>query len=636
MKRIKRFILTFIVLFIIFPCLTNAATELSASTQNPIVGDTLYVQLEANYGTQLKIKDLHLYIDFDPTFFEITNIKWVKTTREMGTTREELGKVYIDKTNGNWSSGPVLQLELKVLKAGSTRINIEETDKAYYTNGNQIAQTMAGIVINSVEPNSNTFLAKLYVKGYNMQPAFKKSQLTYNLTVPTNVSEIEIVANKYDPTQTVTGIGVKQLRYGQNKFRVVVTAQNQDSRTYEIMITRTDDRTGDLNLKTLQVIGTDIKAEKDKLIYNTTVSRSVDKVLITAMTNDPMATLTGTGQKELQIGLNTFKILVQSANGLERTYTINVTRSTEELEEQVLSSKLKLLTVNGLVMNVSSEENKPFLYGISNKQNTLNINTVTESKTATVKITGNENLKVGTNKIDITVTQVLEEAIPPTEEDEGKEAVIEETTYTLIVYKNPNNTTEIDSLDKIDNSNNYIYSTVDQNSHLVTKDKIEQLVNGKKHLYYNVVNMYNGLIYQVKLPTDMEIKDYNLKLNKQGTGEITYTTELPANTELTIYLDGKYQDGNSVQVYSYNEGGTYNLITAGLEVEEGYLTFITNGDTNYVITTRDLIKIESNTDKIISLVKSVLIGLAIGIVAILIIPRLTKKKKKQDYQEPLY
>ena len=85
MKRIKRFILTFIALFIIFPYLTNAATELSASTQNPIVGDTLYVQLEANYGTVLNIRDFHVYIDYDSTYFEVVQIKWVKNRREMGT-----------------------------------------------------------------------------------------------------------------------------------------------------------------------------------------------------------------------------------------------------------------------------------------------------------------------------------------------------------------------------------------------------------------------------------------------------------------------------------------------------------------------------------------------------------------------
>ena len=634
MKRIKRFILTFIALFIIFPCLTNAATELSASTQNPIVGDTLYVQLEANYGTQLKISDLHLYIDFDPTYFEVINIKWVKTKKEMGTTREEYGKVYVDKTSGAWSSGPVLQLELKVLKSGSTRINIQETQKAYYTNGTEIAQTMAGIIINSVEPNSNTYLAKLYVKGYNIQPAFKKSQLEYNLTVPTEVSEIEIVASKYDVTQTVTGIGKKQLKYGLNKFKVVVTAQNKDSRTYEITITRTDNRTGDLTLKTLQVSGTDIKVEPNKTEYEATVSRSVEKILISARTNDPMATLTGTGQKELQIGQNKFEILVESANGLEQIYTINITRSTEEIQGPVISSKLKLLTVNGLVLNLA-DDNTLFLYGVSNDIDSLNITPIMESSTATLKITGNENLQVGTNKIDITVTQILEEEIPPTDEDPGVEAVIEETTYTLIVYKNPNNTSEIDSLDKIDGTNNYVYTTIDQKGHIIPKEKIEQLVNNKKNLYYNVVNMYNGLLYQIKLPTDMEIKDYNLKLDKLDNGDLTYSTNLPINTEITIYLED-YEHGSSVQLYSSNEDGTYNLMTAGLEVKDGYITFLTNGDTHYTITTIDLIQVESKFDKMMSIIKSVLIGLAIGVIAILVIPRLTKKKKKQDSQEPLY
>lgn len=634
MKRIKRFILTFIALFILFPCITNAATELSASTQNPIVGNTLYVQLEANYGTALNIKDFHVYIDYDQTFFEVIQIKWVKNRREIGTNSLEPGKIHVDKTNGNWTSGPILQVELKVLKPGSTRINIVEKEKATYTNGTNVAQTMAGIVINSVEPNTNTTLSKLYVKNYNIQPAFKPSQLFYNLKVPSDVSEIEIVANKADSTQTITGIGKKQLRYGDNKFRIVVTAQNKQTKTYELMVNRADNRTGDLSLKTLQVSGTTIKAEKDKTVYEATVSRSVDSILISARTNDPMATLTGTGQKELQIGLNTFEIMVESANGLEQTYTIKVTRSTEEIQGPVISSKLKLLKVNGLVLNVS-EENKLFLYGISNKINQLQIETVTESDTATVEITGNKDLKPGTNQINIKVVQVLEEGKPATEETPEVPPVTEETIYTLIVYKNPNNTLEIDTLEKIAGANNYVFSTIEQNSHIISKDKIELLINNKKNLYYNVVNMYNGLLYQVKLPTEMEIKDYNLKLTKVNSGDIVYSTNLPTNTELTIYLEQKFPNDSSVQVYSYNEGGTYNLITAGLEVKDGYINFETNGDTHYVITTRDLIQITNESDKIISIIKIALIGGSIGLLAILIIPKLTKKKNKQN-NEPLY
>lgn len=635
MKRIKRFILTFIALFILFPCLTNAATELSASTQNPIVGNTLYVQLEANYGTELKISDFHVYIEYDTSYFELVQVKWVKTRSEMGTDRLEPGKVYIDKTGGNWSSGPVIQIELKVIKAGSTRINIVETGKAKYTNGHDIAQTMAGIVINSVNPSTNTALSKLYVKGYNMQPAFKQSQLEYNLIVPTDVEEVEIVANKSDNNQTITGTGKKQLRYGANRFTVKVTAQNGDFREYIILITRTDNRTGDLSLKTLQVTGTNLKVVEGQTTYEATVSRSVDSLLITARTNDPMATLTGTGQKELQIGLNTFEIMVESANGLTQTYTIKITRSTEELQGQVLSSKLRMLKVNSLVLNLS-EDNQTYLYGINKVISSLSIVAITESNTATVEITGNEKLKPGINKIEIKVTQILKEGIPATETTPAVEPELEETTYTLLVYKNPN-ATEISSLEDITGEDNYVFSTIESSNHVLSKDKVEILVKNKKTLYYNVVNMYNGLLYQVKLPTEMELSNLNLKVNKTTNGDLTYSTNLPSNTELTIYLEDKFQSGSSVQIYSYNEGGTYTLVTAGLEVENGYINFLTNGDTHYVITTRDLIQVESNADKIISLIKVVLIGGGISLLAILIIPKLTKKKRKEEEKnEPLY
>ena len=125
MKRIKRFIFTFIVLFLIFPYITSAATELSASTQNPIVGNNLYIQLEANYGQSLKIKDFHVYIDYDPEYFEVVEIKWVKSRTQMGTHRIENGRVYVDKDGANWSSGPIIQVEMKVKKTGSTKVNIE-------------------------------------------------------------------------------------------------------------------------------------------------------------------------------------------------------------------------------------------------------------------------------------------------------------------------------------------------------------------------------------------------------------------------------------------------------------------------------------------------------------------------------
>ena len=637
MKKIKLFIITFIALFILFPCGVLAATELSASTQNPIVGETLYVQLEANYGQTQTIKDFHVYIEYDPEYFELVQTKWVKNRSQMGTDRTENGRVYIDKSEGTWKSGPIVQLELKVIKVGSTRINIVETEPAYYADGSKIAQTTAGIIINSISPSTNVDLSSLYVQGFdNMQPSFKKNTTVYNLIVPADVDKIDIIAKRSDTHQTITGDGIKTLKYGPNKFRIVVTAQNKDSKTYELTVTRTDNRTGDLTLKSLSVTGTVIKYVPGQTTYEATVGRNTEQVLIAARTNDPMATITGTGTKKLEIGLNTYELLVSSSNGLEGKYTINITRSTEEIEEPVQSSKLKSIKVNSLVVNVN-EENTTYLYGISKEISELSIEPMLVSPTATYVITGNEKLKSGTNKILIKVTEVLKEAVPETEETPGEEAVLDETEYTLIVYKNPTDANEISSLDEITGDNNYVLTTIEQKTNIISKDKISLLATNKKTLYYNVVNMYNGLLYQVKLPTIMTPQDYDLSLTKLDSMDTTYRTNLPINTELTIYLDNQYADGDSVQVYSYDEEGSYTLVTAGLEVINGYITFTTNEQKHYVITTQDLIQVTSKADALINTIKTVLIVAVVGVMAAILLPKLLRKKRKEiESNEPLY
>ena len=107
------------------------------------------------------------------------------------------------------------------------------------------------------------------------------------------------------------------------------------------MITRKDNRTGDTSLKSLNVSNTNIKYENGKTLYTATVSKSIDNVMITGRTTDPNATLIGTGSKNLNIGLNTFELQVQSSGGKQEKYTIQITRSTEEL--QVIEKSEKLL-----------------------------------------------------------------------------------------------------------------------------------------------------------------------------------------------------------------------------------------------------------------------------------------------------
>lgn len=624
MKRLKKFLYTFIALFILFPCLTNAATELSAATQNPTVGSYVYVQLEANYGDTLKIRDFHVYIDYDPTYFSLENVIWVKLGADSGTSRVENGRVYIDKSYGNWSSGPIAQLKLKVLKEGFTELNVGHNGESYYTNGDVIAQTMAGIYINAQKPSDDTLIGSLYVENYTIQPTFSRTDYNYNLTVPSNVTSVNVVATKGDKKQTITGTGRRQLEYGANRVRVVVTAQNKSTRTYEIMITRTDNRTGDTSLKSLSVSNTPIKYEKNKNVYEATVSKSVDSVMLTGRTTDPNATLIGTGQKKLKVGLNSFTLTVKSSGGKEQKYTINIIRSNEELQTIKKSSKLLNLKINNLVLDLSGDK-KTFLYGIGKEYSQLSIDTVSESATATTQITGNEKLEPGINLITITVTEKLDA------ETEDK------TEYKVIVYKNPTTATVINNFNSVSGTKDFLYSTTSTSSTKIPLSLINNLKTNNTKLYYNIVNMSNGLLYQFVFQNNLPDTEIDAYITKVNDSPLTYQVNLPKDTEITAYVEESYASGTDVKIYSYDEANNYTLITDGVQVQNGYVTFNTNGQKNYIITTADLIKEQSEFDKLISKYKGIIISVIIVFIVIIAICIIVNKKIKQkETNEPLY
>ncbi len=56
-----------------FPSLIYAATELGASTQNPVVGTDVYVQLNINYKN-FKIGDAHYIITYNKEYLEFEEV----------------------------------------------------------------------------------------------------------------------------------------------------------------------------------------------------------------------------------------------------------------------------------------------------------------------------------------------------------------------------------------------------------------------------------------------------------------------------------------------------------------------------------------------------------------------------------
>ena len=83
--------------------------------------------------------------------------------------------------------------------------------------------------------SSDNTLKSIKVEGYEL---VKVNDTTYTLKVDETVEKIVIKAEKNDSKATVTGDGEKKLVVGDNKFNIVVTAENGTTRTYTVTVTR--------------------------------------------------------------------------------------------------------------------------------------------------------------------------------------------------------------------------------------------------------------------------------------------------------------------------------------------------------------------------------------------------------------
>lgn len=90
-------------------------------------------------------------------------------------------------------------------------------------------------------------------------------------------------------------------------------------------------------LSSIQINGEDINFNKNTIKYNLTIDN--DNVKINAVKEDSNSILEGDlGNKVLDYGINTFKIVVISEIGTKRTYTLNIERPDNRSKENRLNS----------------------------------------------------------------------------------------------------------------------------------------------------------------------------------------------------------------------------------------------------------------------------------------------------------
>ena len=277
------------------------------------------------------------------------------------------GKVYAENETGNASTATNTGANTETTTTNTTKENTTPTTTTTYTSeenkssvaptttptqkttSNQSGTSSNNKTTNTSKKSSNANLSNLGITPNDFK-GFKAQTTSYNVTVPTGVESVTIYANAQDSKAKVTGVGKQDLQTGENKFDVVVTAEDGTTKTYTLNITRdtssqntenvpakyTGDGLSNLNIENLEL---DPKFDTQKYEYTVKYFGEKEKLDINATATDPYYIIEITGNEKIVEGENIINILVSDPDGNNiATYQITVKKALVD-EEAIAREK---------------------------------------------------------------------------------------------------------------------------------------------------------------------------------------------------------------------------------------------------------------------------------------------------------
>jgi len=180
------------------------------------------------------------------------------------------------------------------------------------------------------EPKSqNNYLRSLSVDGGTIKPGFNKDTSNYTITVPYDVSRLNVRAVALDSKAHVEILGNTSLLVGQvTTVQVKVTAEDGSIRIYTVNATRSS-KSSNTYLKSLTVKDGSLSPNFDKktLNYSVEVKGNVKSLDLSAIAENSKAKVEILGNENLKDGKNTILIKVTDENGFNRVYQIDVLKT---------------------------------------------------------------------------------------------------------------------------------------------------------------------------------------------------------------------------------------------------------------------------------------------------------------------
>ncbi len=227
MKKKINYLVFTVVLSLAFVFTVSAASfSVSANKSSVVVGNTVKVTVKVSGAAGWEY-----CVNYDSSLFTLTS-----AGSDTGGKCVKTGSTMTGYSNVTYT--------FKARQSGSGTFSLSGA-QAYNDDGDTISSSKGSVSVSAktqaeIEANysNNANLSGLRVEGYTITPSFSSSVTNYSLEVENDVESIVIRATKADGNASVSGTGERSLSEGSNVFRIVVTAQKGNTKTYTLVVNR--------------------------------------------------------------------------------------------------------------------------------------------------------------------------------------------------------------------------------------------------------------------------------------------------------------------------------------------------------------------------------------------------------------
>lgn len=202
------------------------------------------------------------------------------------------------------------------------------------------------------EKSNNNNLKLLEISAIELDPEFDKDKTEYTAKIQNyKEKELNVKAEAEDEKATVKIEGNNDIRIGENKIVIRVTAEDGTEKLYTI--TLNNEETDAFGLSSLKIKDVDLKGFRtDKYDYEIRFS-NVDKLEIEAIANEEGATIEIIGNEDLKDGENIITIVVTSKDGEKNaTYQIKAIKSALLIAKQINYKSIMISALLALLVLV--------------------------------------------------------------------------------------------------------------------------------------------------------------------------------------------------------------------------------------------------------------------------------------------